>query len=232
MARDYIEAICESDIVQVDGVGRSPMKARALLRSYARNTSTQAADATLQEDIRSSGESMSSPTLTNYLSALDRLFVTEDAPAWSPALRSRSAIRTSPTRHLVDPSLAVAAMGASPDQLLGDLETMGLLFESLCIRDLRIYASRLGGTIYHFRDKSGLEADAVVVLGDARYGLVEVKMGKTRVDQGVESLGRLEQRLDGKVMGKPSFKLVLTTGNYPYVTREGIYVVPLGCLGP
>lgn len=231
-ARDYVDAVCNEDISRIDGVTRNPDRARALLRSYARNLCSQASDATLRDDLQSIGESMSQPTFASYIDALVDIFVIEDVRAWSPRLRSKTAIRTSPTRCFVDPSIAVAALGASPDHLLHDLRTFGLLFEALCIRDLRVYVEALGGNLYHYRDKSGLEADAVVVLDDGRWGLIEVKMGPSRIDEGATSLLTLAGKLDTQAMGEPSFLAVVCTEQYAYTRKDGVSVVPLGCLKP
>lgn len=231
-ARDYVDAVCNEDISRIDGVTRNPDRARALLRSYARNLCSQASDATLRDDLQSIGESMSQPTFASYIDALVDVFVIEDVRAWSPRLRSKTAIRTSPTRCFVDPSIAVAALGASPDHLLHDLRTFGLLFEALCIRDLRVYVEALGGNLYHYRDKSGLEADAVVVLDDGRWGLIEVKMGPSRIDEGAASLLTLAGKLDTQAMGEPSFLAVVCTEQYAYTRKDGVHVIPLGCLKP
>lgn len=231
-AKDYVDAVCNEDISRIDGVARNPDKARALLRSYARNLCSQASDATLRDDLQSVGESMSQPTFASYVDALVNIFVIEDVRAWSPRLRSKTAIRTSPTRCFVDPSIAVAALGASPDHLLHDLKTFGLLFESLCIRDLRVYVEALGGSLYHYRDKSGLEADAVAVLDDGRWGLIEVKMGPSHISEGANNLLALAKKLDTQTMGEPSFLAVVCTEQYAYTRKDGVHVIPIGCLKP
>lgn len=231
-AQDYVEAICEEDISRVDGVSRNPDKARALLRSYARNIATQASDATLREDMSPAGETLSQPSLSRYLDALTDIFVIEELSAWNPQLRSKTAVRTSPTRCFVDPSIGVAALGASPDHLLQDLRTFGLLFETLCIRDIRVYADALGGHVFHYRDKSGLEADAVIVLDDGRWGLVEVKLGDAYVDEGSKNLRLLADKIDQQAMGSPAFLAVVTAEGYAYTRDDGVHVVPIGCLKP
>lgn len=170
LAGDYIDALCESDMTEASGIALDPDRARALIRSLARTTAQEANNSTLLEDVRNTGTGMSEPTLRTYLNALRRLFVLEELKAWAPTLRSRTPLRSTPVRHLCDPSLAAAALEAIPEDLLDDLETMGFLFESLCIRDLRIYAQLMGGEVYHYRDKSGLEADAIVRLPDGRWG--------------------------------------------------------------
>jgi hypothetical protein len=175
-------------------------------------------------------EGLSPNTIRAYLTALERLFVIEDQPAWSPALRSRTVLRTTAKRHFVDPSIAVAALQTSPAGLLKDFKTFGFLFESLCIRDLRVYAQRAGGEVFHYRDQTGLEADAVVVLRDGRWGAVEVKMGQAKVEQAASNLLQLNDRVDEKKMNPPSFLMVLTGNGYAMRRKDGVLVVPLSCL--
>ena len=231
VASDYITALCESDISETSSSTLDPDRARALLRSIARNSSQEASLATLLADVQSVGVSMSEPTLRVYLNALKRLFVIEEAKAWAPTLRSKTPLRSSAVWHLCDPSLAAAALETSPDGLLSDLNTMGYLFESLCVRDLRIYARAMGGGVYHYRDKSGLEADAIVRLQDGRWGGVEIKLGgDTRINEGATHLLALAEKVDAKKTGAPSFLMVLTGGRYAYTRPDGVHVVPLGCL--
>ena len=231
VASDYITALCESDISETSGSTLDPDRARALLRSIARNSSQEASLATLLADVQNVGVSMSEPTLRVYLNALKRLFVIEEAKAWAPTLRSKTPLRSSAVWHLCDPSLAAAALETSPEGLLSDLNTMGYLFESLCVRDLRIYARAMGGGVYHYRDKSGLEADAIVRLQDGRWGGVEIKLGgDTRINEGATHLLALAEKVDAKKTGAPSFLMVLTGGRYAYTRPDGVHVVPLGCL--
>ena len=161
-----------------------------------------------------------------------KLFVIEDSRAWNPNLRSKTAIRTSDTRYFVDPSIAVAALGIGPNDLIYDLNTMGLLFETLCVRDLRVYADALDGQVYHYRDKSGLECDAVIHLKNGSYGLVEVKLGGEKlINEGIKNLKSLSSKIDTEKMKQPSFKMVITgVGDYAYQTEDGIFVVPIGAL--
>ena len=175
---------------------------------------------------------MSDETVVSYIKALKKIFVIEDMPAWNPNLRSKTAIRTSDTRYFVDPSFAIAALGIGPNDLLNDLETMGLLFETLCVRDLRVYAEANDGNVFHYRDKSGLECDAVIHLRNGNYGLVEIKLGgETRIEEGANNLNDLESKIDTTKMKKPSFKMVLTAvGQYAYMRADGVMVVPIGCL--
>ena len=230
-ALDYVDAIASVDISRVDGISRSETLARALLRSYARLSSSQGSLESIRADMGPAalGES----AFAEYIEALRRLFVIDDLEAWSPNLRSKTAIRTSPTRHFIDPSIATAALGASPADLVADLNTFGLLFESMCIRDLRVYASALDGSVAHYRDKSGLEADAVVHLRNGSYGFVEVKLGgDSAIEQGAKSLKTLANKIDQKRMGAPAFLMVLVgLGDYSYCREDGVMVVPIRALG-
>lgn len=186
---------------------------------------------TIQKDMVNRGISISVDSVGSYINALSDMYVVEDLPAWNPNLRSKAAIRTSPTRHLTDPSLAAAALGVSPSDLCRDLETYGLLSGSLAVRDLRIYSSLIGGTVYHNRDSNGKEADAVIHLEDGRYALVEMKLrSPSAIDTASKKLIDLEGQLDTDVMGKPAFRLIVTAGDYAYRRKDGTYVVPLGCL--
>jgi hypothetical protein len=231
-AYDYVDAVAEEDISHVDGVMRNAAYARLVLQAYARCTAVQADLATIRSTIKAQKGELSRGTVDSYLAALRALFVIEDLPAWTPSLRSKARITTTPTRHLVDPSLAAAALGASPSLLLKDLPTMGLLFESLVVRDLRVYAEALKGTVFHYRDATGLEVDAVVVLRDGRWGLVEVKMGQSYVDEGARNLLKVAAKIDQDVMGAPSFLAVVTPGGYAFRRPDGVFVVPVGCLKP
>lgn len=233
-AFDYYEAVTKEDITRVDGVKRTSARVQRLMRSYARHQGTQASISTLKEDLENNDTaSLDSDTITSYLEALRKIFVVEDMPAWNPNLRSKTAIRTADTRYFIDPSIATAALGLGPKDLINDLNTMGLLFETMSIRDLRVFAEALNGKVYHYRDKNGLECDAVIHLRDGRYGLVEIKLGgETLINSGADTLNALERQIDTTRMKAPSFKMVLTaTGNYAYRRPDdGIYVVPIGCL--
>ena len=231
LAKEYIDAVCESDLEEASGQSIDPDRARALLRSISRNVSQEAAITTLLADVRNSGTGMSEPTLRVYLEALRRLFVVQELEAWAPTLRSRTPLRSARVWHLCDPSLAAAALGADEEGLLEDLVTMGYLFESLCVRDLRAYASVLGGTVRHYRDKSGLEADAVISLPSGMWGAVEVKLGGAgRIDEGAKHLQALAAKVDAQATGAPAFLMVVTGGEYAYTRPDGVHVVPLGCL--
>lgn len=231
-ARDYVDAVAESDISHVDGTQRDPHLARRLLRSYARMESSQTATAQIAADLRGNGPAFSDKTVNAYINALQRIFVVEDMPAWNPNLRSKTAIRTADTRHFVDPSIAAAAMGVGPEGALKDLKTFGFWFEGMCVRDLRIYADALDGEVFHYRDKTGLECDAVVELRDGRYGLIEVKLGGERlVNEGAANLLKLAGKLDTERMPRPSFLMVLTgTGQLSYTRPDGVMVVPVTTL--
>jgi len=235
-AKDYVDGVAESDISRVDDVQRNPLATRRLLRSYARNQGSQATIGTIKADMNVGGSyDISEKTVTQYINALRQIFVVEDSAAWNPNLRSKTAIRTAGTRYFVDPSVAAAALGIGPEDLLDDLETMGLMFETLCVRDLRVYADVLDGQIYHYRDKSGLECDAVIHLRNGAYGLVEIKLGgKSLISEAVETLDKLAGNIDTEKMKKPSFKMILTAaGNYAFRLKdEDIFVVPIGCLRP
>lgn len=235
-AFDYYDAVTKEDVTRVDGVKRASERVQRLMRSYARHQGTQASVATLREDLRSNDTAtLNDDTIASYLEALRKIFVVEDMPAWNPNLRSRTAIRTADTRYFVDPSIATAALGLGPGDLMDDLNTLGFFFEALCVRDLRVFADALGGKVYHYRDKSGLECDAVVHLRNGQYGLVEIKLGgQSLVDDGVEVLRALAAQIDTTRMKAPAFRMVLTaTGDYAYRRPEdGIYIVPLGCLKP
>lgn len=232
-AFDYLDAVIETDISKVDNIERDKYKAKALMRSYARMSASQASTESIEKDLKDS-DAMSINTVQSYLKALRMIFVIEDMPAWNPNLRSSTAIRTSPTRHFVDPSIATAALGLGPADLINDLKTFGLLFESLCIRDLRIYADTLDGEVYHYRDKNGLECDAVVHLRNGNYGLIEVKLGGTlSIEEGAKSLTTLRDKIDIGRMKAPSFCMVLTaTAAYSYTRPDGVLVVPLTALAP
>ncbi len=233
-AVEYFEAVTKFDISRVDAVNRDNELARRIMRSYARHQGSQASVATMLADIAGNESSEAGEnTVYSYLKALKKIFVIEDALAWNPNLRSKVAIRTSDTRYFTDPSIATAALGLGPDDLINDLNTFGLFFETLCIRDLRVYADALDGTVYHYRDKSGAECDAVVHLRNGSYGLIEVKLGgDTQVDEGAKTLVALADKIDTTKMKEPTFKMVITgVGLYAYRRpQDGVYVVPIGCL--
>ncbi len=233
MAVNYVKALCESDISRVDDVQRDPDFAMRLLRAYARHQGGQVPVSMLYSDLLANGgKSLTENTISLYLSALKKIFVIEDMPAWNPNLRSKTAIRTSDTRYFVDPSVATAALGLGPKDLMKHLSTYGLLFETMAVRDLRVYADAIGGRVYHYRDHNGLECDTVIHLPNGHYGLVEIKLGgETLIEEGAASLNKLAKKIDTTKMEEPSFKMVLTAvGTYAYQRNDGVLVVPICCL--
>lgn len=232
-ARNYVDAVCNNDIARVDGVERNPTLAHHLMRSYARNQGGQVPISTVVADLKSNyNTEVSEATVASYINALKKIFVVEDMPAWSPNLRSKTAIRTSDTRYFVDPSVAAASLGIGPKDLLTDFNTFGLLFETLAVRDLRVYAEALDGSVSHYRDRNGLECDSVVHLRNGSYGLVEVKIGgDSLIEEGVESLKKLAQKIDTDRMKEPAFLMVLTAiGSFAFRRKDGVWVVPIGAL--
>ena len=232
-AADYFDAVVRSDISRADGVTKNPERVRRLMRSYARNTGSGISASGIRDDLsvnESSGFSESS--VYSYINALKKIFVIEELPAWNPNLRSKTAVRSSDTRYFTDPSIGAAALGCGPDDLIADMKTFGLMFETLCIRDLRVFADALDGSVYHYRDKNGLECDAVIHLRNGSYGLVEIKTGgETAVEHGASTLKKLSGLIDTDKMKAPSFLMVLTgVGDFAYRRADGIYVVPAGCL--
>ena len=232
-AEDYYEAVIKSDINKADGVSKNPERVKRLMRSFARNQGTQISNTMLRDDIISNDtESLNEDTIASYINALKNIFVVEDMAAWNPNLRSKTSIRTSETRYYVDPSIAVAALGIGPKDLTNDLNTMGLLFETLCVRDLRVYAESIGGTVLHYRDKSGLECDTVIHLKNGRYGLAEIKLGGQKlIEEGVKNLQSLSNKIDTSKMPAPSFLMIIIgIGEFAYRREDGIFIVPIGCL--
>ncbi|MBP5695999.1 MAG: ATP-binding protein [Treponema sp.] len=232
-AFDYFDAIVNTDISRVDNVKRDSERAKRLMKSYARHQGTQTAYTVLRDDILANdAESLTEDTVYSYTNALRKIFVIEDMPAWNPNLRSKTAIRTSDTRYFTDPSIATASLGLGPYDLVKDLETMGLFFETMCVRDLRVYAESLDGEVYHYRDKSGLECDTVIHLRNGSFGLIEIKLGGDHlIEEGAKNLITFSAKIDTKKMKEPAFMMVLTgSGKYAYRREDGVYVVPLGCL--
>ncbi|HQO70085.1 MAG TPA: DUF4143 domain-containing protein [Clostridia bacterium] len=233
-ARDYYDAVVNYDISRVDDIKRDPERVKRLMRSYARNQGQQTSDTTICDDIKVNDiKTLNVDTVHSYIDVLKKIFVIEDAIAWNPNLRSATAIRTSDTRYFVDSSIAIAALGLSPNDLLEDMRTCGFMFETMAIRDLRVYADALDGSVYHYRDKNGLECDAVVHLRNGDFGLVEIKIGGDNlINEGAASLLKLSSMIDTEKMKKPSFMMVLTANSdIAYRRPDGVYVVPIGCLG-
>lgn len=234
-AYDYYDAVVNVDISKVDNVNRSPERAKNLMRSYARNIGSQVSSETIKNDmINNDSFSLDTDTVLSYINALKEIFVIEESPSWNPNLRSKTAIRTADTRYFVDPSIAVAALGIGPNDLINDLNTFGLIFETLCIRDLRVYAESINGAVYHYRDATDLECDAVIHLRNGLYGLIEVKLGGDKlINEGAKNLIKMKNKIDTDKMKIPSFLMVLTaTGSYAYQREDEVYVVPIGCLKP
>jgi predicted AAA+ superfamily ATPase len=230
IAENYYRSLTDTDITDVDGIRRNPDRARKILRSYARQISSFASNTTIQNDVSAVDGTLDDKTLSSYSNAFRKLFVIEDLPAWSPKLRSKAVIRTADKRQFVDPSIAAAALGASPSDLINDLNTFGILFESLCIRDMRIYAESIGGYVNQYHDGSGLEADAIIHLKNGEWGAVEIKLGGDMIDKAAENLLKFVKNVDTDHMKKPRFLMVLTGLNYAYRRPDGVYVVPIGCL--
>lgn len=228
-----LDELLENDLPRLVDLRKTRSEVLSLLRSYARMESSQAPLALIRDEISHNRHSFSRESLAKYIGLLHHLYVLEDLDAWKPALRTRAVVHTGPTRHFSDPSLAAAALGAGPESLMRDLNTFALLFEGMAVRDLRIYAQTIDGTVHHYRDSSGLEADAGIQLADGRWAPVEVKLfNPDRVDEGARNLIRLAQRVDGTRLPAPSFKMVVTAGPKAYVREDGVFVVPLALLGP
>lgn len=227
----YVDRIARTDIVSLDGIRRNPVQVKAVIESVARNVATQATLASIATDASGHGVDVTDDTVGRYLEALGRLMVVEDLLAWNTHLRSRHRLRTRPTRHFVDPSLAVAALGGTSSTLKKDLRTLGLLFESLVVRDLRVYAQALGGSVFHYRDESDLEVDAIVDTGST-WGAFEVKLGVGQIDAAANGLVRFAARVDTSVRGEPAVLAVIVGTGYGFVRADGVHVVPIGALGP
>lgn len=233
-AKDYVNTLVSTDITSVDDIKRNPKRARAILKSYARNISTPAKMTTILKDVESNTDTQDIRTINSYIDAFSKLFVIDETESWTPKLRSKTAIRTTSTKHFVDPSIATAILDANPNDLIQDLNTFGLLFENLVIRDLKIYTQSLDGNVYNYRDKSGLEADAVIHLNDGRWGLIEIKLGgETLINEGALTLTKLKEVIDQDKMNKPAFLAIITaTDSFAYKREDGVYVIPIACLKP
>ena len=235
-AYNYIGNICDSDASTVDGVKKSPERVRAVLQSYARNISTLATDNSILEDVCANYSDISIPTLNSYIGALERLYVIEDVKAWCPAIRSKTAIRSCKKREFTDPSIAVAALGLTPERLMMDFYTFGFIFECLCIRDLKIYSTMMDGRVSYYHDRYGLEADAVLHLSDGRYALIEFKLGGSRIEEGATHLLELQALIKKANVEKkaklkePDLLIVLTGGEMAYERPDGVKIIPIGCL--
>ena len=232
-AFDYYDAVVKSDINRADGVNKNPERVKRIMKSYARNQGSQVASTVIAQDIAANeAETVNEDTVHSYIEALKKIFVVEDISAWNPNLRSKSAIRTSDTRYYVDSSIATASLGIGPDDLINDLRTFGLFFETMCVRDLRVFAESLDGAVYHYRDNTNLECDTVIHLRNGSYGLIEIKLGgDDLIDEGAANLLKLKNKIDVSKMKAPAFLMVLIgVGKYAYRREDGVLVVPIGCL--
>ncbi len=232
VAINLVDELINTDVNRVDGTEKNPDRVRAVLRSYARNISTMASASTIMADVKANDISITDKTLTNYLTALRRLFVVEDAKAWQPSLRSKTGIRTSDKRHFVDTSIATAVLELNPKSILDDFNLFGFLFEDFCLRDMRVYTEPLRGTVFHYHDNSELESDLIIRLHDGRWAAVEVKTGSKEIEDAADNLITLSRTVDTSKIGEPAFLMVLTAGQYAYRRDDGVYVVPIGCLKP
>ncbi|MDO8563021.1 MAG: DUF4143 domain-containing protein [Candidatus Limnocylindria bacterium] len=227
----YLDETRRVDLGRLEGPKRDPENVARVLRSLARNTSTQASARTIAADVAGTEGRIDYHTVLAYTEALSRLFVVEDLPAWSPSLRSSGPLRSSVTRHFADPSLAAAALGAGVERLLGDTETLGLLFESLVIRDLRVYGQAIGASVWHYRDATDAEADAILEMRDGSWAALEVKLGQSKIDEGATSLLRVVNHIDTVRHGRPAFLAIVTGWGYAYRRPDGVFVIPIGTLG-
>ena len=232
VAINLVDELVNTDVNRVDGTEKNPDRVRAVLRSYARNISTMTAASTIMADVKANDISITDKTLTNYLTALRRLFIIEDAKAWQPSLRSKTGIRTSNKRHFVDTSIATAVLELNPKSILEDFNLFGFLFEDFCLRDVRVYTEPLRGTVYHYHDNSELESDLIIRLHDGRWAAIEVKTGSKEIEEAADNLIQLSKDVDTSKIGEPAFLMVLTAGQYAYRREDGVYVVPIGCLKP
>jgi len=232
IAKNYIDVLCNSDVSRIDGVKRDPSLARAILKSYARQVSTIDSNQSLYDDIKANYSDVSEKTIMDYLNVLKKLYIIEEIEAWNPNIRSKTAIRTSPKKSMIDPSLAVAALGCSPKELMLDIRTYGLLFENLVNRDLSVYVNTIGGTLKHYRDRYGLECDNIIHFEDGKYALVETKLGGTKIKEAEEHLINLKKLIkeSGEKIPEPEFLMIITGTDMAYTTENGILVVPIGCL--
>lgn len=236
VAKSYVDNVCESDVSSVDGIVKNPQKVRAMLKAYARNTATSTANTTILSDINANHD-MAESTMYAYLDALNRIFVIDDIPAWSPSIRSKTSIRSKNKKLFVDPSISVASLGLSPDMLMQDFKTFGFVFENLCIRDLKVYSNALGGQISYYRDRFGLEADAVLHLNDGRYALFEFKLGSRDIEEAAKHLLELKdliveynQSNPFAKMREPDLLAVITGGEIAYSRKDGVKIIPIGCI--
>ena len=227
---DYTEVLINDDMSRVDGKKRTPARVRSLLRSIARHISAPVNNSTILDDLSINDETISDKTIVNYTNALKKLYVIDDLPVWGVSMRSKTSIRTTPKRHLTDPSIAGVLLGANKEKLFHDFNTFGLLFESMVIRDLRVYADSLNGNVFYYRDKQGNEVDAIIELADGSWGAVEVKMGSTEEESAAKNLLKFKRNVNTEKMGDPSFLAIITATQIAYQRDDGVWVIPIGCL--
>lgn len=232
ISKSYIDVLCNSDISRVDGVKRNPDLARAILKSYARQVSTIDSNQSLYDDIRANYSDVSERTIIDYIDVLKKLYIIEEIEAWNPNIRSKTAIRSANKKSMIDPSLAVAALGVSPKEIMLDIRTYGLLFENLVNRDLSVYVNSIGGVVKHYRDRYNLECNNVIHFDDGRYALIETKLGGTRIKEAEEHLLELKRIIleNQPRIGEPAFMMVITGTDMAYTTETGVMIVPIGCL--
>ncbi len=228
--RSYLDLIYESNDLTLKKYAKNIDIAKNIIHSYSRNISTTAELKTIYDDVSKKDADVSESKFYDYINALKNAYILDDVQAWNPSIRSKTAIRSSPKRELIDPSIAALYLGITPDNFVDDFRTFGLLFESMCVRDLKVYASDLGGRVYYYRDRYGLEADAVITLDDGRYGLIEIKLGTKGVEEGAQNLCKLEELIQSAEIKPPSFKAVITGGELAYKRADGVFVIPIGCL--
>ncbi len=235
IAKDYFEQICTKDLYSVDNIKRNPQTMRAVLRSYARNISTLAKKVSLLDDIRATNQ-ISNDTLDDYIEVLEKLFIVEDLYGWCPAIRSKTSMRSGRKREFIDPSIAVAALGGSPSIYMNQLNSFGFIFETLCIRDLKVYSSSLNGELSYYHDNLGLEVDSVLHLNDGRYALIEFKLGTFEIDEAAKHLNKIESMIkehnnkEKNQIRLPDLKLIITASQYGYKRGDNVFVVPIACL--
>lgn len=232
IAKNYIDVLCESDISRIDGVKRDPFLARTILKAYARQVSTIDSDKSLYDDVRANYSDVSERTISDYMNVLKKLYIIEEIEAWNPNIRSKTAIRTSPKKSMIDPSLAVAALGCSKEDIMLDVKTYGLLFENLVNRDLSVYVNSIGGNLKHYRDRYGLECDNVIHFSDGRYALIEIKLSGSKIKEAEEHLLTLNKLIleSSQNLKQPEFLMIITGTDMAYTTEKGVLVVPIGCL--
>ncbi|MCC7552978.1 MAG: DUF4143 domain-containing protein [Methanobacteriaceae archaeon] len=236
VASNYLSNICESDVSKVDGIKRDPKRVRIILQSYARNISTLASNKTILKDVKSNFSNISEPTYYSYIDALTRLFVIDNIKGWNPNIRSSTSIRLSEKKEFIDPSIAVALLDLSPEMLIYDLNTFGFIFENLCIRDLNVYSSAVNGEISYYRDRNGLEVDCILQLKNGDYAFIEFKLGSSEIEKAAKNLLKLDKAIKKEInenkvnIKEPNFLAIITSGEFAYTRKDGVKILPIGCL--